>query len=255
MALITIGYVPAGVGCKAPVPVRLIECGLPAALSEILILAVRAPAAAGANCALMEQLLPATRELPQVVVSEKSLALAPVRIMLEMSRAAFPVLLTVTLWTPLVVPTFCELKVKPEAERLIAGAVAGGCVPPPEPPPQAAQIPNHKSIDPSRRKTGLCRRFVDHASPVRIISTTRRLKNRVGKPKPDGVRHWTMGGALAAAVVVIVRVSVTDDALVTLTDDVPKVQVAPVGQPLVTDRLTLPVNPLAGVTMTAVAPP
>ena len=63
-----------------------------------------------------------------------------------------------------------------------------------------------------------------------------------------------MGGALAAPVVVIVNVSVTGVALVTLTDGVAKVQVAPVGQPLATERFTVPVNPLTGVMLTAVVP-
>ena len=80
-------------------------CGLPAALSEILMVAARDPAAVGANLALIEQLLPAVTEPPQVVVSEKSPELAPVSVMLLMLRVPFPVLLTVTLWALLVVPT------------------------------------------------------------------------------------------------------------------------------------------------------
>jgi hypothetical protein len=63
-----------------------------------------------------------------------------------------------------------------------------------------------------------------------------------------------MGGVLAAAVVVTVSVSVTGEALVTLTDGEVSLQVAPVGQPLATLRLTVPVNPLAGVTLIAVVP-
>lgn len=86
-----------GVGCPVPVPVRLIVCGLPLALSEMLMEALRAPVALGANFALMEQLADAASELPHVVVSEKSPALVPLRVMLPMVKAAFPVLLKVTL--------------------------------------------------------------------------------------------------------------------------------------------------------------
>ncbi len=49
--------------------------------------------------------------------------------------------------------------------------------------------------------------------------------------------------------VVMVSASVTAEELVTLTDGDANVQVAPVGQPLVTLRLTVPVNPPAGVTL------
>jgi len=53
----------------APVPVRLTVCGLPGALSKMLIDAVRAPAAVGVNVTLIVQLLFAATELPQVFVS------------------------------------------------------------------------------------------------------------------------------------------------------------------------------------------
>ena len=53
----------------APVPVRLTVCGLPAALSEILTVAVRVPDAVGVNFTLIVQLLFAATELPQVLVS------------------------------------------------------------------------------------------------------------------------------------------------------------------------------------------
>ena len=49
-----------------PIPVRLTFCGLPAALSVTLSIAVRVPDAVGLNSTLMLQLAPAARELPQV---------------------------------------------------------------------------------------------------------------------------------------------------------------------------------------------
>jgi hypothetical protein len=58
-----------------------------------------------------------------------------------------------------------------------------------------------------------------------------------------------VGGALLAAVVVMVSTSVAAEVLLTVTDGEAKVQVAPVGQPLATLRVTVPVNPLSGVTL------
>jgi hypothetical protein len=52
-----------------PVPVRLTVCGLPAALSEMLTVAVRVPAAVGVNVTLIMQLLFVATELPHVLVS------------------------------------------------------------------------------------------------------------------------------------------------------------------------------------------
>ena len=48
--------------------------------------------------------------------------------------------------------------------------------------------------------------------------------------------------------------SVTAEVPVTLTEGEANVQVAPVGQPLATVRLTLPVNPPNGATLTIVCP-
>ena len=56
-----------------PVPLRLTVCGLPLALSAIPREAVRDPVPAGVNVTLRAQLLPAATELPQVLVTTKSL--------------------------------------------------------------------------------------------------------------------------------------------------------------------------------------
>ena len=49
-----------------PIPARLTFCGLPAALSETLSIAVRVPDAVGLNVTVMLQLAPTASELPQV---------------------------------------------------------------------------------------------------------------------------------------------------------------------------------------------
>ena len=54
---------------------------------------------------------------------------------------------------------------------------------------------------------------------------------------------------LLAPVVVMVSVSATAEALLTLIDGDVNVHVAPVGQPLATLRLTVPMNPFCGVTL------
>lgn len=55
-------------GAATPVPVKPTVCGLPLALSLIVSVALREPAAAGVNVTLMAQLAPAATELPQVFV-------------------------------------------------------------------------------------------------------------------------------------------------------------------------------------------
>lgn len=57
-----------GAGALAPVPLRLIACGLPPASSVIETEAVRVPEAVGVNFTLNVQLPPAATVLVQVVV-------------------------------------------------------------------------------------------------------------------------------------------------------------------------------------------
>ena len=78
-----------------PVPERLTAWGLPLALSVMDSEAVRLPLAAGLNVTLTVQLALAASELPQVLVWVKSLALAPVSVMLVMLNAELPVLFRV----------------------------------------------------------------------------------------------------------------------------------------------------------------
>ena len=54
----TRGWLMNGTGLTCPLPVRLIDCGLPAALSVTVIDPVRVPGAVGVNVTSMVQLAP-----------------------------------------------------------------------------------------------------------------------------------------------------------------------------------------------------
>ena len=87
-----------------PVPLRLTVCGLPAALSAIVSVALLVPVAVGVKATLTVQLpLGATAE-PQPVRA-KSPLLVPDTVRLLMPRGAAPTLVTVTLWGALAMPT------------------------------------------------------------------------------------------------------------------------------------------------------
>jgi hypothetical protein len=85
----------------APVPVRLTVWVLTLLAMETE--AVRVPLAAGVKVTLMVQLAPAATLDPQELVWANAPAFVPVTLMLEMVKAALPVLLTVTAWAVLVV--------------------------------------------------------------------------------------------------------------------------------------------------------
>src|ERR1039457_7273507 len=95
-----------------PVPERVMVCGDPAALSVMVTDALRPPAAVGVNVTEKLQFAPAATLLPQVLVYAKSPGLAPVTAMLVIDRVPVPVLLRVTDWVALVVPTFWLANVK-----------------------------------------------------------------------------------------------------------------------------------------------
>ena len=78
----------------APVPVRLTVWGLPVALSVTVIVPGWLPVAVGVKVTLMEQLAPAAREAPQVLVW----AYGALATMLVMVSAAVPELVSVTVW-------------------------------------------------------------------------------------------------------------------------------------------------------------
>jgi len=120
----------------APVPVKLMVCGLPDALSTMLTEPVREPVAVGLNVTLMVQLAPARTAPPQVVVCAKS----PLAEMLVILSDALPELVSVTDCAALGVPTVWELKVRLEGDKVTAGAGGGVVPPPPPPPPQPASV-------------------------------------------------------------------------------------------------------------------
>ena len=78
-----------------PEPLKGTDWGLPEVLSLMETLAVRLPIAVGLKVTLTVQFAPAAKVLDplgQVLVCAKSPALVPVRPMLEMVRAAVPLL-------------------------------------------------------------------------------------------------------------------------------------------------------------------
>jgi hypothetical protein len=107
-------------GAATPVPLRLMLCGLPDALSVIVIVPVRVPLAVGVNVMLMLQLPPAGSELPHVFASAKS----PVAAMLVIFSVAEPVLVSVTDWAALVVPTCWPENVREKVDKPAAGTAA-----------------------------------------------------------------------------------------------------------------------------------
>jgi hypothetical protein len=102
----------------APLPPKFTTCGLPAALSLMVMEPVRLPAAVGVNVTLMVQLAPTAKLAPQVLSCAKS----PVATMLVIIKAAEPVLLNVTACGALVVPKGWLEKVRLMTDKLTTGA-------------------------------------------------------------------------------------------------------------------------------------
>ena len=80
--------------------------------------AVRLPLTAGVKLTLMVQPAPAETELPQLLVSAKSLAFVPVIAMLEIVSAVLPVFVNETDDAPLVVPAPWLENVKPVGDSV-----------------------------------------------------------------------------------------------------------------------------------------
>jgi hypothetical protein len=85
--------------------------------------ALRLPVADGVNFTLTVQVLLDVIVAPVQVSAlfAKSLAFVPPIVTVQMVRFAVPVLVTVSVWGALVVPTFWEANVRLAAERLTAG--------------------------------------------------------------------------------------------------------------------------------------
>src|ERR1039457_5271426 len=84
--------------------------------------APRIPAAVGVKVTKMLQLPPAATLAPQVLVCAKSPGLVPVTARLLIRRVAEPVLLSITDWAALVVPTFWLANVRLPAVSDTTGA-------------------------------------------------------------------------------------------------------------------------------------
>lgn len=97
-------------GGKSPVPSKIVDCGLPGAVSLIERPAIRDPEAVGLNVTFTAQLLPMDREFPQLLISEKSALFAPVMLTPLRLNGAFPVFASITVEGLLVVPTTCGEK-------------------------------------------------------------------------------------------------------------------------------------------------
>src|SRR5438132_160103 len=125
------------VGGVTPVPVSDTDCGLPAASSVMVTVAVRALAAVGVKVRLRTQLAPAASVAPlrQVVpeASAKSPALAPPSTAVAMLRGAVPPLLNCTFDTALALPTATLPKARLAGLNMTVGPVRWKKVVPPTP--------------------------------------------------------------------------------------------------------------------------
>jgi hypothetical protein len=101
-----------------PVPLKLAVCGLPPALSVRVMAPVLVWIAVGLKVIEMVQFADAATELPQLLDWAKS----PEATMLGTERVALPVLVKVTAWEALVVPTCWGPNVRLRGDRLTIGS-------------------------------------------------------------------------------------------------------------------------------------
>jgi hypothetical protein len=103
---------------EVPLPVNVITCGLPLALSEMLMEAVRLKIPPGVKVTLKAQVPLGAIAVVQVLVSAKSLALVPITEMLVKVRLELPVFVSVTPWGELVTPCGWDAKLMLDGFRL-----------------------------------------------------------------------------------------------------------------------------------------
>jgi hypothetical protein len=111
----------------SPPPLKATVCGDPLALSVIVSVPMREPAAIGVKVTEIVQLVPVAKLGPHVLVSAKS----PDAVMDVMVRAAVLELDSVTVCAALVVPSIWEAKVRLVGESITPGAVTIATVPVP----------------------------------------------------------------------------------------------------------------------------
>jgi hypothetical protein len=99
-------------GIIAALPLSDTVCGLPIALSEMLMTAVNVACEGGVKDTVIRQVPPTERDAPQLFVSAKALAPLPLINNEEIARAALPLFVTVTACGALVVPTAWFEKVR-----------------------------------------------------------------------------------------------------------------------------------------------
>ncbi len=107
-----------------PVPIKLITCGLPPALSVMVIAPARVPMAVGAKLTLIVQLAPAATLPPFGQVMPDAGKKSPLGTMLAMVNAALPVLVSVTVCGALIVPSAWLGNVRLIGDSLTAGPVS-----------------------------------------------------------------------------------------------------------------------------------
>src|SRR3989442_3765332 len=96
-----------------PIPVRVITGTLPRASLVMVTPPVLKPAAVGVKVALMVQLAPTARLVPQLFVCAKS----PLAAMLAMFNTAVPLLVRVDVWERLVLPMRRRPKIRLAGDR------------------------------------------------------------------------------------------------------------------------------------------
>ena len=117
-------------GGIVPVPVRVLVCGEPVALSAKESVALKLPVAEGVKVMAMEQDAEATSASPQVFVPmAKSLALEPASVMPEIERVALPLLVRVNVLAALLVPLLTLPKSAAAGVSAAMGAAGAVAVP------------------------------------------------------------------------------------------------------------------------------
>jgi hypothetical protein len=104
-----------------PVPVNDTCCGDVAALSVNTRFAIRFPVAPGVNVTVTRHLAPAATLVPQLFVTAKSAAFAPLAAMDVIVKAADPLLVRVTVWLALAVLMFWPPKARVAVDSVTIG--------------------------------------------------------------------------------------------------------------------------------------
>lgn len=113
------------IGGATAIPVRLMVCGLPGALSIMISEAERVPLPVGVNVTLITQFAFAASDVAQVLVSEKSLLLVPPVVMLVMLSGPLPLFVSVSVCAIDAVPIVWLVNARLERLRPAVGVGAG----------------------------------------------------------------------------------------------------------------------------------